>query len=107
MRGISQADLLRFFGVLAREYDHSAKEFGAENNLAYAVTVFTVTMVAVHNGMEEDPGPLVERNVFDAISLHLRSIRLLARMSGRDKQELHDRLVYTAGLIAFAHQTAV
>lgn len=107
MRGISQDDLLRFFGVVAREYDRSAADFGAENNLAYAVTVFTVTMVTVHAGIEGDPGPLVERNVFDAVSASLMATPALSRMSGREKQELHDRLVYTAGLVAFAYQTAV
>ena len=107
MGGISQDDLLRFFGVVAREYDRSAKDFGAENNLAYAVTVFTVTMVTVHNGIEGDPGPLVERNVFDVVSATLASSTGLARMSGPEKQELHDRLVYTAGLVAFACRTAV
>lgn len=107
MRAIKQADLLRFFGVAAREYDRSAKDFGAENNLAYAVTVFTVTMVTVCHGIEGDPGPLVERNVFDAVSASLMASPALTRMSGRDKQELHDRLVYTAGLVAFAYQTAV
>lgn len=107
MRGIKQSDLLRFFGVVAREYDRSAAEFGAENNLAYAVTIFTVTMVTVYQGIVDDPGPLVERNTFDVVSTSLRASPALARMSGREKQELHDRLVYTAGLVAFAYQTAV
>lgn len=107
MRSIKQDDLLRFFRVIALEYDRSAAEFGAENNLAYAVTVFTVTMVTVYLGIEDDPGPLVERNTFDAVSATLRASPALSRMSGRDKQELHDRLVYTAGLVAFAYQTAV
>lgn len=107
MGAISQRDLLRFFGVVAREYDRSAEDFGAENNLAYAVTVFTVTMVTVHHGVEGDPGSLLERNVFDVVSASLLASPALTRMSGREKQELHDRLVYTAGLVAFAHQAAV
>lgn len=101
----NQEQLLAFFREIAIAYDKSAKELSAENNLAYAVTVFTLSMVYINNAIADDVDPLTERNVFDAVSGRLSMDSTLVRMSDWDKQELHDRLVYTTGLVAagYAH----
>ena len=106
IEGVDQRDLLKLLGEIAVAYDRSARELDAENNLAYAVTAFTLTMVHIHKGLEGDVDNLTERNVFESVSRTLVSSRLLAKMTDWDKQELHDRLVYTAGLVAIAHEEA-
>ncbi len=90
--------LLTVLRATKKAYEAEVAKVGKSNNVAAALTFFIVTCVTVYNDAAE-PSDAASENLMEALSELMSAAPEVARLSNRDKQNLHDRLVYVSGLI--------
>ena len=97
-RSDERETLLTVLRATKKAYEAEVAKVGKSNNLAAALTFFIVTCVTVYNDAAE-PSDAASENLMEALSELMSAAPEVARLSNRDKQNLHDRLVYVSGLI--------
>ncbi len=90
--------LLTVLKATKKAYEVEVAKAGKSNNVAAALTFFIATCVTVYNDAAE-PSDAASENLMAALSELMSAAPEVARLSNRDKQNLHDRLVYLSGLI--------
>lgn len=90
--------LLTILRATKKAYEDEVAKSGKSNNVAAALTFFIATCVTVYNDAPE-PSDAASENLMSALSDLMSASPQVARLTNRDKQSLHDRLVYISGLI--------
>ena len=90
--------LLTVLRATKKAYEDEVRKVGKSNNVAAALTFFIATCVTVYNDAPE-PSDAASENLLAALSELMAATPEVANLSNRDKQNLHDRLVYLSGLI--------
>ena len=90
--------LLTVLRETKKAYEAEVAKVGRSNNVAAALTFFVATCVTVYNDAPE-PSDEASENLADALSELMSENPQITQLSNRNKQGLHDRLVYVSGLI--------
>ena len=90
--------LLTVLRETKKAYEVEVAKVGKSNNVAAALTFFVATCVTVFNDAPE-PSDEATENLMDALSELLSETPAVTQLTNRNKQALHDRLVYVSGLI--------
>jgi len=93
-----QAALLVLLRETKKAYEVEVAKTGRSNNIATAFTFFIATCVTAYNDAPE-PSDEATDNLMDALTEIMSAAPQITQLSNRNKQLLHDRLVYVSGLI--------
>jgi hypothetical protein len=93
-----QQALLTIFREVKKSYDVEAAKLGQSNNVAGALTFFIATCVTAFNDAPE-PSDAATENLLEVINELALATPELSRAPDREKQIMHERLIYVSGLI--------
>lgn len=93
-----QQALLTIFRAVKNSYDVEAAKLGQSNNVAGALTFFIATCVTAFNDAAE-PSDAATENLLEVINELALATPELSRAPDREKQVMHERLIYVSGLI--------
>ena len=98
--------LIELFRTVKQGYEAEVRKAGKSNNTAGALTFFIATCVVVHNQAPE-PSDAAAENLFQVLNDLVAEAPESAQMSDREKQAMHDRLIYLAGLVLAGYSQGV
>jgi hypothetical protein len=91
--------------VLFQEFDKQAVKLGKPNDLAFALSYFMAQNATVYRG-KPDPRDEQFLDLRETILLAVGQNEAFAKMTDRQKQEMHEMLVSYTGLVYLTYQDA-
>jgi hypothetical protein len=93
-----KALIKQIFTATKAAYEKAAEPKGWKNNIAGAMTFFTVSAMTVYRDAEEPSDDAVD-NYFKIVDASLDELPEFAKVSNRDKQGFNDMLIGFGGLL--------